>query len=274
MVSSIIEFILRQISLFLSVFIGSGTATNLALATTLSRLLQTSDYTAYKYRVRFCWWGAEELGLIGSNFHVEEAKKSTVVGERITDYLLNINLDMLGSPNFIFGIYDAKTAPGTTPASAIPGSTHLTTLFQDWFDSNQLPWDYTRFDGRSDYGPFLASGIACGGLFSGADGVKTVEQRNRYNAMLGSGLGGTSGIRQDICYHRACDGTSNINQFAIDKMVQASAYAIESLGQEPDLPSLLYPNKNVQQISKELPQQQQQQFKYDPINEYFGLPYN
>jgi len=179
---------------------------------------------------------------------------------------------MLGSPNFIFGIYDAKTASGNTPASAIPGSTQMTALFQSWFANNNLPWDYTGFDGRSDYGPFLAAGIACGGLFSGADGVKTVEQRNRYNAMLGSGLGGTSGIRQDICYHRACDGTSNINKFALDKMVQASAYAIESLGQQSDLKSWLYPTKNMQQINKQLPQEEQ--FKYNSINEYFGLPYN
>jgi Zn-dependent M28 family amino/carboxypeptidase len=251
---------------------GSGSAANLALATTLSRLLQTPDYAAYNYRVRFCWWGAEELGLLGADFHVTEAKQSTVVGERISDYLVNINLDMLGSPNFIFGIYEGSTAPANTPAAARPGSIKMTTLFQGWFNDNQLPWDPTGFDGRSDYGPFLAAGIAAGGLFSGADGVKSVATRNRYAALLGSSLAGTAGIRLDICYHQACDTTANINQFALEKMVQASAYAVESLGQQADLKSWLYPTKAIQQISKQLPQGQQ--FKYNSINEYFGLPYN
>jgi Zn-dependent M28 family amino/carboxypeptidase len=255
--------------MYLFFFIGSGTAANLALAATLSRLFQSGNYATYPYRVRFCWWGAEELGLLGAAFHVSQAKVSSVVGERITDYLININLDMLGSPNFIFGIYDGKTAPGSTPASARPGSNKMTALYESWFNANTLPWDYTRFDGRSDYGPFLAAGVVASGLFSGADGLKTVEQRNRYNAMLGSGMGGTAGIRQDVCYHRACDGVTNINKFALDKMVQAAAYSIESLGQQSNLKSWLYPS---QQVSKQ--SQEEQQFEYNSVNEYFGIPYN
>ncbi|CAF1004987.1 unnamed protein product [Rotaria magnacalcarata] len=250
---------------------GSGSAANLALAAALSSLLQTSNYPAYKYRIRFCWWGAEELGLLGADYHVSEAIKSSVVGERIADYLVNINLDMLGSPNFIFGIYDGKTASSTTPATAKPGSNKMTALFQDWFNRNQLPWDYTNFDGRSDYGPFLAAGIAAGGLFSGADAMKTTEQVNRYAAMLGRNLSGMASIRQDICYHQSCDKTTNINKFALEKMVKATAYAIESLGQQSDLDSWLYPTREIEEISKKSPPQQHQ---YDSINEYFGLPYN
>ena len=36
---------------------------------------------------------------------------------------------------------------------------------------------------------FLLEGIACGGLFSGADDVKSQEQRDRYLRMLGGTLG-------------------------------------------------------------------------------------
>lgn len=50
--------------------------------------------------------GAVEIGLLGSNFHVKEAKSSTVVIERLSDYLVNLNYDVLESFNFIFGIYD------------------------------------------------------------------------------------------------------------------------------------------------------------------------
>lgn len=232
--------------------------------------MQTSNYEPFPYRTRFCWWGAEELGLLGSAFHVSEAKKSTAIGERITDYLVNINLDMIGSPNFIFGIYDGRTAPSSTPAAARPGSSKMSTLFQGWFDQNQMPWDHTNFDGRSDYGPFLAAGVAAGGLFTGADGSKTTAQRSRYEAMLGSGLGGTAGVRLDICYHKACDKTTNINKFALDKMLQASAFAVESLGRQADLKSWLYPTREIQQLEK---QQQSPKYEYDSMNAYFDMPY-
>ncbi|CAF5184032.1 unnamed protein product, partial [Rotaria sp. Silwood1] len=58
--------------------------------------------------------------------------------------------------------------------------------------------------------------------------------------------------------------------FALDKMVQASAYAIESLGQKSDLKSWLYPTREIQQLAKTTPQPK---FEYNSINEYFGLPY-
>ena len=160
MVYSIILFIFSILVFAIFRFLGSGSAANLALATTLSHLSQSGSYTPYDYRIRFCWWGAEELGLLGAAFHVAEAKNAILIGERIQDYLVNINLDMLGSPNFIFGIYDGKTASASTPAVAKPGSNKMTALFQGWFDDNSLPSDYTSFDGRSDYGSFLAAGLS------------------------------------------------------------------------------------------------------------------
>ncbi|CAF3424853.1 unnamed protein product [Rotaria sp. Silwood2] len=68
---------------------GSGTVAILALAINLARLFQTSslNYSTYQYRVRFCWWGAEELGLLGSRHHVEQASLPTtiILGERLQD---------------------------------------------------------------------------------------------------------------------------------------------------------------------------------------------
>jgi hypothetical protein len=149
---------------------------------------------------------------------------------------------MLGSPNYIFGIYDGRTANNDNPSQALAGSNKMTALYKDWFIAQNLPWDYTDFSGRSDYGPFLAEGIVAGGLFSGADDVKTLEQRNRYDKILGQGLGGVPGMPHDPCYHRACDSIENINMFAYEKMVQAAAYVLEFLGQQEDLKAWLYPN--------------------------------
>ena len=177
---------------------------------------------------------------------------------------------MLGSPNYIFGIYDGRTARNDTPSQAIPGSNKITTLFKDWFISQNLPWDYTDFSGRSDYGPFLAEGIVAGGLFSGADEAKTQEQRDRYDQMLGQGLGGISDIVTDPCYHKACDSIQNINVFAYEKMVRAAAHTLEYLGKQDDLMKWLYPSSRAPRLNT---RSYQSHKEYDSVSEYFGFPY-
>ncbi|HSK14969.1 MAG TPA: M28 family peptidase, partial [Gaiellaceae bacterium] len=53
------------------------------------------------YRVRFAFWGAEEDGLIGSQHYVDSLAKRD-----LKDIALNLNHDMVGSPNFVRFVYD------------------------------------------------------------------------------------------------------------------------------------------------------------------------
>ena len=113
----------------------------MVLALNLARLFQTSSlsYSTYQYRVRFCWWGAEELGLIGSQYHVAQASlpNTTIVGERSQDYLVYLNCDMIASPNYFFGIHDILSAPATTPLQARNGTERLAGLFRQWFNEQK-----------------------------------------------------------------------------------------------------------------------------------------
>ena len=79
------------------------------------------------------------------------------------------------------------------------------------------PFKGTDFSGRSDYGPFIAVGIPAGGLFTGAEGIKTPEEVDLW--------GGTAGEQYDPCYHLACDTFDNINLFAFDVNSDAVAAA-------------------------------------------------
>ena len=90
-------------------------------------------------------------------------------------------------------------------------------MFNDYFSSQNLATAPTAFDGRSDYGPFIDRGIPAGGLFSGAEGIKTAQQAAVY--------GGTAGVAYDHCYHQLCDDLTNLNNTSLDQMSDGVADA-------------------------------------------------
>ena len=182
---------------------GSGTATLLAMAQQFHKLGQV------KNKVRFAWWGAEENGLIGSTYYVDHltaAQKKKIA--------LNLNFDMLGSPNYVRFVYDGDAAG--TPA----GSGAIEKTFVDYYKSRGLPVEATPFDGRSDYGPFIDAGIPAGGVDSGAEGVKTADEAKVY--------GGTAGEQYDPCYHQACDTYDNVSLKGLDELSDGAAFATET----------------------------------------------
>ena len=160
--------------------------------------------------VRFAFWGAEESGLLGSEHYVANLSDAERAGIHA-----NLNFDMLGSPNYVRFVYDGDGSD-TDPAGP-PGSGEIEKVFTDYFDSKNLASDPTEFSGRSDYGSFIAAGIPAGGLFSGAEGVKTAEQAAVY--------GGTAGEAYDSCYHAACDDITNLSSSALDELGDAAAHA-------------------------------------------------
>ncbi|UJR17136.1 hypothetical protein I4U23_004032 [Adineta vaga] len=219
---------------------GSGAMATLVLALNLANLFQTSFYEKYSYRIRFCWWGAEERNMYGSYHHVEQANMTTVEGSRLKDYLMMLNFDMLASPNYYFGIHRSDGLPDIVSSKVKNGSNRIAQIFRNWFDQENLPWDNSSLGISSDHVPFLVEGVPCGGLFTGADGRKTLEQRNRYDRMLGHGHGGIADAVFDPCYHKTCDTIENTNPFAFEIMTKAAAYAIETLARMSDLHNYLY----------------------------------
>ena len=115
---------------------------------------------------------------------------------------------MIASPNHVFFIYDGDDSDAVGAGPGPEGSAQIEQLFEDFYTSEGQPFKGTDFSGRSDYGPFIATGIPAGGLFTGAEGIKTVEEAAIW--------GGTAGVAYDPCYHQACDTYANVNLFALE----------------------------------------------------------
>jgi Zn-dependent M28 family amino/carboxypeptidase len=186
---------------------GSGTA---ALLETAVRL---GGAPAVANAVRFAFWGAEEEGLIGSTRYV--AGLAEADRQKIALYL---NLDMVGSPNAAYLAYDGDNSDNQGAGPGPEGSATVERVLLEQLAAAGVTGEGTDFDGRSDYGPFIAAGIPAGGLFTGAEEVKTPEQAQRW--------GGTAGQPYDRCYHQACDRLDGIDRTALDRNTDAVAGTI------------------------------------------------
>ncbi len=175
---------------------GTGSAALLEIALTLANRNPVMTKHA-----RFAWWGAEELGLRGSSYYVANGG--------VTGVETYLNFDMIASSNPGYFVYDDNAA--------------LQKLFNDFYTARGVPTEPERAgDGRSDHTPFKNRGVRVGGVFTGAEGVKTAAQATKW--------GGTAGRAFDRCYHSSCDTyPANVNTTALDRNSDAAANALWSL---------------------------------------------
>jgi Zn-dependent M28 family amino/carboxypeptidase len=176
---------------------GSGSALVLEVARQARRL-----GVRPAHGLRFAFWGAEELGLVGSTAYV----RSLGARER-RQILAVLNFDMVGSRNFGRFVYDGGTAP--------PGSARIEDAFRAYFAARRQPVEELALGGGSDHAPFARAGLPVGGLFTGADERKAPGLARRF--------GGAAGRPFDPCYHKACDTVSNVNVRVLGEMADAAA---------------------------------------------------
>ena len=166
---------------------GSGSAALLEVALQMAKVKTPNA-------VRFTWWGAEEANLVGSTFYV-----NSLTDAEVDDIALYLNFDMIGSPNYTFGVYDGDNSANEGSGPGPAGSAAIESVFQQFFAARGEATKASDFTGRSDYGPFIAAGvdIPAGGLFTGAETTKSAADVALW--------GGLAGEQMDICYHDPCD---------------------------------------------------------------------
>ena len=187
---------------------GSGAAALLEIA-----LQMSAPRFKPRSTVRFAWWGAEETGLVGSSYYVNNLSVDEI--KEIGAYL---EFEMLGSPNFVRFVYDGDGSHSALPGP--DGSESIEHVLNRYFADQGLPVEPAPFDGRHSYLAFFQAGIPTGGLFGGDLGIKTADQASVF--------GGTAGDQYDPCYHLACDTFDNVNLDFLDQSSDAAAHLIQT----------------------------------------------
>jgi aminopeptidase S len=182
---------------------GSGSAGLLEVALAVSaQHLQPAKH------LRFAWWGAEELGLVGSSAYVSSLPQAEL--DKIAGY---VNFDMIGSPNPGYFVYSSADQPS--------GSEAIEKMLNDHYAAASIPTEPITVGGRSDHAAFADAGVPTGGTFSGAEEIKSADQATKW--------GGTAGQAFDACYHQSCDTADNIDVTALDHNTDAIADAVWTL---------------------------------------------
>ncbi|KAG0303727.1 Leucyl aminopeptidase yscIV [Dissophora globulifera] len=195
---------------------GSGSSALLEIALVMAK----ANYKL-KNKIVFGWWGAEEIGLLGSRHYVRELVKGEEKKKK--QIAMNMNFDMLASPNYVPYVHDGKTAP----KDLVEPSSKIDHLLVEYFDFEEEKYEYTDMVGGSDFLPFLLEGIPSGGLLTGAGELKTMKQRTLF--------GGFANAALDPCYHQSCDTLENVSKEALRLMSQAALYAITKLAKADNL---------------------------------------
>ncbi|KAJ2181386.1 hypothetical protein GGH18_005146, partial [Coemansia sp. RSA 530] len=140
-----------------------------------------------------------------------------------SDIALDLNFDMLASPNYIALVHNGTDAP----RNARIGSQRIQRVFENYFARHQYTYEVTDMRGGSDFLPFVQNGVPAGGVLTGAGELKSIKERLVHGGLARAAL--------DTCYHRDCDTLLNINIDALQKMSRAAMYAVSTLASTVDL---------------------------------------
>jgi Zn-dependent M28 family amino/carboxypeptidase len=172
--------------------------------------------------LRFGFWGAEELGLIGSRNYVESLDLTA-----LKNIALYLNFDMLASPNPGYFTYDGdQSLPLDARGQPVvpEGSAGIERTLVAYLKAAGKTAQDTSFDGRSDYDGFTLAGIPAGGLFSGAEGKMSADQAKLW--------GGTADQPFDPNYHQKTDTLDHVDRTALGINGGGVAYAIGLYAQD------------------------------------------
>jgi hypothetical protein len=165
-------------------------------------------------KLRFIWFGGEELGLLGSQYYVNNLTSTDA-----SHIGYDLDADVFGTPNYIIGILDpaapdffSRNVPETFPNRVYKASQVSRDQSIAFFDQAGYNHELLSPNG-TDAINFNRIGIPASGLLTGQDCCKTQEEVNLFGGQLGNyegNLGTFDGGCVDNPF-RWCDNIDNVD---------------------------------------------------------------
>jgi hypothetical protein len=168
---------------------GAGMLDNASGSATILDVAQMMKNVTPLNKVRFIWFGGEELGLLGSHYYVNNLSSTA-----LSHIGYDLDADVMATPNYLIGILDPAGPDlfdrSTTTATTFPNRVYKASLVSrdqsvDYFNSIGLNHEFISPTGTDAYS-FNLAGIPASGLLTGQDCCKSQEEVNLFGGEVGN----------------------------------------------------------------------------------------
>jgi hypothetical protein len=191
---------------------GAGMLDNASGSATILNVAEKMKNVTPRNKLRFIWFGGEELGLLGSQFYVNNLS-STEASHIVYD----LDADVTATPNYLIGVLDpaapdlfGRTVTATFPNRVYKPSKIARDQGVEYLDSIGKNHEFLSPVGTDAFS-FNQIGIPASGVLTGQDCCKTQDEVDLFGGQLGNyegNLGTFDGGCVDNPF-RWCDNLSN-----------------------------------------------------------------
>jgi hypothetical protein len=197
----------------LDAIFGAGMLDNASGSATILDIAQQLKNTNTRNKLRFIWFGGEELGLLGSDYYV-----NTLPANELAKIKYDLDADVTATPNYVAGVLDPKD--GVTLFGRNPGTPMPPSIFAPSAIGRDFGIDYLNSIGKNhilfsadgtDAFMFQQAGIPASGVLTGQDCCKLASDVDLFGGFEGNFEGtvpGDDGGCVDNAF-RWCDNLSN-----------------------------------------------------------------
>jgi Zn-dependent M28 family amino/carboxypeptidase len=205
---------------------GAGMLDNASGSATILDIGVKMKNVTPRNKLRFIWFGGEELGLLGSAAYINSLSSND-----LSHIGYDLDADVTATPNYVVGVLDPAGPDlfGRTVTSSFPNRVYkASTISRDqaiaYFDSIGLNHELFSPVGTDAFS-FNAVGIPAGGLLTGQDCCKSQDEVNLFGGSVGNfegNLGTSDGGCVDNPF-RWCDNLKNNDPAVLTFMSKAFA---------------------------------------------------
>ncbi len=197
---------------------GAGMLDNASGSATILDIAQMMKNVNPRNKLRFIWFGGEELGLLGSAYYINNLSSN-----ELSHIGYDLDADVTATPNYVIGVLDpagpdlfSRTVTATFPNRVYKASTISRDQAIAYFGSIGLNHELFSPVGTDAFS-FNAVGIPAGGLLTGQDCCKTRAEVDLFGGYLGNYEGNIPSFDGGCVDNpfRWCDNLDNNNDPAV-----------------------------------------------------------
>jgi hypothetical protein len=223
---------------------GAGMLDNASGSATILDIAQLMRKVTPRNKLRFIWFGGEELGLLGSTYYVNNLSPT-----ELAKIGYDLDADVTATPNYMVGVLDpagvdlfGRTVSTTFPQQVYQPSTVARDQGIQYFDSIGLNHELFSPVGTDAFS-FNLAGIPASGVLTGQDCCKIQQDVNLFGGSLGNFEGKVPSFDGGCVDNpfRWCDNLSNNDPNVLNFMSKGFANMVVNMAYDT---TVLSPSSN------------------------------